>query len=158
MDDFLKIVTRVVHLVSVSVISGVTILNYFFEATQYLAEDSNFRLIIMAMAMSTTISGIALMYQMKQGKELEGGQSVWSDMVKFKVIVSFFLNGQVVQPMAVMIVGSEDTEAIENVKTSVHFYAIVILLLTSVLSKLYREDLCNNFEKDPLHEKLDEIR
>ena len=79
-------------------------------------------------------------------------------MVKFKVIVSFFLNGQVVQPMAVMIVGSEDTEAIENVKTSVHFYAIVILLLTSILSKLYREDLCNNFEKDPLHEKLDEIR
>ena len=73
MDDFLKIVTRVVHLVSVSVISGVTILNYFFEATQYLAEDSNFRLIIMAMAVSTTISGIALMFQMKQGKELEGG-------------------------------------------------------------------------------------
>lgn len=79
-------------------------------------------------------------------------------MVKFKVIVSFFLNGQVVQPMAVMIVGNEDSEVIENVKIAIHFYAIVILLLTSVLSKLYREDLCNNFEKDPLHEKLDEIR
>ena len=79
-------------------------------------------------------------------------------MVKFKVIVSFFLNGQVVWPMAVMLVGNEDTEALENLKIAIHFYAIVVLLLVSVLSKLYREDLCNNFEKDPLHEKLDEIR
>ena len=60
--------------------------------------------------------------------------------------------------MAVMLVGNEDTEVLENLKTAIHFYAIVILLLVSVLSKLYREDLCNNFEKDPLHEKLDEIR
>ena len=60
--------------------------------------------------------------------------------------------------MAVMFVGNEDTEVLENLKTAIHFYAIVILLLVSVLSKLYREDLCNNFEKDPLHEKLDEIR
>ena len=79
-------------------------------------------------------------------------------MVKFKVIVSFFLNGQVVYPMAVILVGNEDTETLENLKIAIHFYAIVILLLVSVLSKLYREDLCNNFEKDPLHEKLDEIR
>ena len=60
--------------------------------------------------------------------------------------------------MAVMLVGNDDTEVLENLKTAIHFYAIVILLLVSVLSKLYREDLCNNFEKDPLHEKLDEIR
>ena len=60
--------------------------------------------------------------------------------------------------MAVMLVGKEDTEALENLKIAIHFYAIVVLLLVSVLSKLYREDLCNNFEKDPLHEKLDEIR
>ena len=33
MEDFVKIATRVVHLVSVSIISGITILNYFFEAT-----------------------------------------------------------------------------------------------------------------------------
>ena len=73
MGEFLKIVTRVTHLVSVSVISGVTILNYFFEATQYLAEDSNYRLVIMLMAALVTVSGIALMYQMKEGKTLEGG-------------------------------------------------------------------------------------
>ena len=60
--------------------------------------------------------------------------------------------------MAVMLGGNEDTEALEPLKIAIHFYAIVILLFVSVLSKLYREDLCNNFEKDPLHEKLDEIR
>ena len=73
MGEFLKIVTRVTHLVSVSVISGVTILNYFFEATQYLAEDSNYRLVIMLMAALATVSGIVLMFQMKEGKTLEGG-------------------------------------------------------------------------------------
>ena len=43
-------------------------------------------------------------------------------------------------------------------KTSIHFYIIVILILVSVASKAYREDICNNFEKDPFHEKLDEIK
>ena len=133
MEDFVRIATRVVHLVSVSIISGVTILNYFFEATQHFSEEPNLRLLIMLMAAAATLSGIALMYQMKRGKQLEGGQSVWSDMVKFKVIVSFFLNGQVVQPMAVMLVGGEDTEAQENAKIAIHFYSVVLLLLVSVL-------------------------
>ena len=51
------------------------------------------------------VSGIVILRELKGEKELEGGQTIWTDMVKFKVVASLFLNSYVVHPLVVMIVG-----------------------------------------------------
>ena len=89
---------------------------------------------------------------------MEGGQTVWTDIVKFKVVASLFLNSYVIHPLIAMMVEEDDTEVYESTKIAIHFYIIVTLILVSIASKAYREDICNNFEKDPFHEKLDEIK
>ena len=94
----------------------------------------------------------------KAGKDLEGGQTIWLDMIKFKVIACLFLNSLTVHPLVVMLVGEEDEEAQDAMKVSIHFYIIVTIMLVSIANKAYREEFCNNFEKDPFHEKLNEIK
>lgn len=158
MDDFTKIATRVAHLTSVGFITGTTILNYFFDTTTYLEEDPNFASAKLIAGVTIFVTGILTMKQLKGDKELEGGQTVWSDVLKFKVVASLFLNNFVTHPLIVMLVGADDEEAQIKATTEIHFYVVVTIMLVSILNKAYREEICNNFEKDPFHEKLDEIK
>ena len=79
-------------------------------------------------------------------------------MIKFKIIACLFLNSLTVHPLVVMLVGEDDEEAQEAMKVSIHFYIIVTVFLVSIANKAYREEFCNNFERDPFHEKLKEIK
>ena len=42
-------------------------------------------------------------------------------------------------------------------KVQVQFWAVVILVLLSLGTKAYREEVCNGFKDDPINEKLEEI-
>ncbi len=37
------------------------------------------------------------------------------------------------------------------------FYIVCLLLVSSILLKIFREDFCNNFDKDPMADKLKQI-
>ena len=42
-------------------------------------------------------------------------------------------------------------------KTSIQFWVVILLLLLSFGSKVYREEVCNNFKDDVINNKLQEI-
>ena len=45
----------------------------------------------------------------------------------------------------------------ESLKVNIQFWVLVVLMVTSLFTKVFREDICNNFNRDPLTAKLEEL-
>jgi len=45
-----------------------------------------------------------------------------------------------------------------SIKIEIQFWVIIIISVMSFFLKSYREDVCNNFEDDPINDKLEEIK
>jgi len=44
------------------------------------------------------------------------------------------------------------------IKVEIQFWIIVIVMILSLATKAFREDVCNNFKDDPVNTKLEEIK
>ena len=96
-------------------------------------------------------------------------------MTKVKVVLSLLLT-PLVDPLVFFILQNsaseeeradyiDDTDMAKQksiqasqVKISVQFYVMAILIFISLAQKAFREDACNNFVKDPVNDKLEMIR
>ena len=43
------------------------------------------------------------------------------------------------------------------IKVQVQFWSVVVLLVLSLATKAYREEVCNGFKDDPINDRLEEI-
>ena len=68
----LKTGSRIVHLVSTGLLSGIITLNYFFGVNEYLSEESSFSKLNAIAGIMIFATGIANIFLVKAGKKLEG--------------------------------------------------------------------------------------
>ena len=65
-----------------------------------------------------------------------------------------------IKPVIFVILGEDDFESetnAESLKVNIQFWVLVVLMVTSLFTKVFREDICNNFNRDPLTAKLEEL-
>ena len=55
-------------------------------------------------------------------------------------------------------ISEQKAKKAKDIKIEIQFWVLITLLLISFGSKIYREDICNNFCDDPVNDKLQEIR
>ena len=112
----------------------------------------------------------------------KGIYSVWGDLVKVKFAVSLLLT-PLVDPLVMLVLSFYETamagegeEAVNTLfddneemalakaksaqatKVSIQFWVVVVLMLLSFATKVFREDYCNSFRDDPVNNKLEEIK
>ena len=113
----------------------------------------------MACGMVSAATGLAMMNNLKQGKSLEGSRALWADLNKLKVFLMVLLTpfNEPLVSYSLPEEQREDEEALGKRKNQVQATVVVLLLVLSIGAKVYREELCNNFEVDPLTMKLLEM-
>ena len=137
----LKLVCRVVHMISGGFLAGTTILNYFFYTNEFLVDDPDYFDFAHPLAgVLALISGIALVFLLKPAKKEEEAQAeqngaqntkdekdekdqpakpfdksslypVWGDLLKVKLAFSMLLT-PLVDPLVLFLMSwSDDTDS-----------------------------------------------
>lgn len=137
----LKTGSRIVHLVSTGLLSGIITLNYFFGVNEYLSEESSFSKLNAIAGIMIFATGIANIFLVKAGKKLEGDQKMWIHMFELKFFLALLLTPFIKPLQAVFDLSDE-------FKVKLQFSIVCVIMVYSVAIKAFREDVLNNFESD----------
>ena len=154
-----RVICRVVHLTSTGFLCGSATLNYFCSLHQLLSDEPLYKATHAVLGTAAILSGLVNFCLVKGDKTLEGGQKIWKDLLVFKFFMALLLT-PLIKPVLFVILGEEDFDTdtnAESLKVKIQFWVLVVLMLTSLFTKVFREDICNNFNRDPLTSKLEEL-
>ena len=91
------------------------------------------------------------------GKKLvDPVHKVWRHMLEFKFIIALFLT-PLVYPMTSMFAVEGEKYISESAKTRLQFYIICFMFVYSTFIKYFREEICFNFEKDVILDKVRQL-
>jgi hypothetical protein len=144
----IKSFSRFVHILSASFLSGSAILNYMFSIGEKLSDEPSFAKVSAIAGVAVFISGICNIFLIKGGKKLNKEQRVWVHFFELKFMWALLLT-PAIKPLQKLMGFNERTRIL------VQFYDVLLILVYSVGIKAYREDVLNNFCKDPVEEKLE---
>jgi hypothetical protein len=137
----LKTGSRIVHLVSTGLLSGIVTLNYLFGVNEYLSEESSFSKLNAIAGFMVFATGIANIFLVKAGKKLEGDQKMWIHMFELKFFLALLLT-PFIKPLQAVLDFSDEF------KVKFQFAIVCVIMVYSVAIKAFREDVLNNFESD----------
>jgi hypothetical protein len=133
---------------------GTIVLNYLFGTNSSLREEPGFIAVNVALGLMVFVSGLINMILVKKGKTLSGSQVLWRHALEAKFVGSLFLT-PLIEPLVEWLAGEEGNPA--QIRSKIQFYLVVSMLFSSVATKMFREDFCNNFSKDPFDDKIHDI-
>jgi len=137
----LKTGSRIVHLVSTGLLSGIITLNFFFGVNEYLSEESSWKTLNAVAGFLVFATGIANIFLVKAGKKLEGDQKMWIHMFELKFFLALLLT-PFIKPLQYILDFSDEFKA------KLQFAIVCAVMVYSVGIKAFREDVLKNFEKD----------
>ena len=157
-----KVVSRFLHLTSTGVLSGICIFNYMFNADEILNDEPFYETIGKYCGMISFATGVANMFLIKHGKTLEKGTPSrnWLHILEIKFFMALLLT-PAVKPLISFLketgMLSGGQKEAEEFKKALRFWLIMAMTLMSGGAKTYREFICNNFDKDPVSEKVEQF-
>ena len=143
----IKFLTRVIKLISVSILAGLTIFNFFLgqKLKESVQDTDQFKLFTRICAFSGVllmVSGILNMFLIKGSKSVGTKHSFWYFLLFLKFVISVLMT-----PLAYKFASAVDmSDWYEANSTMVQFYLVMTAFLLSTGAKWYREDVANNFE------------
>ena len=78
----------------------------------------------------------------------------WKHLLYIKFFLGIFLTPLVNIVLRMFV---QDEAKLEAVRTTFWFYLVIFMYIFSTLIKTYREDYLNNFDKDPLADKVQQL-
>lgn len=82
---------------------------------------------------------------------------MWQHFIELKFILSLFLT-PAVYPLTMMFSGEGQTHIEEATKNKIQFYIVCFFMVYSPFTKYFREDVCLNFERDIIMDKVTELQ
>jgi len=158
----IKVLNRFAHLTSMSIVSGICIFNYMFNADEVLNDEPFYEKLGMYAGIVAFVSGIANLFLIKHGKTLEKGTPArnWLHILEVKFFMALLLTPAVkpliafLKEMGLLTGGQKEQE---EFKKALRFWLIVVITLMSGGAKIMREYICNNFDKDPVSDKVEQF-
>lgn len=98
MFTVLKVISRIAHMLSTTILSGSIILNYFFELNWYLRDSEDYRRLHMITGIVLIVSGILNIFLIKGGKKLKPEQKPWIHFFELKFVLALLLT-PVINPL-----------------------------------------------------------
>ena len=152
-----KVVSRIAHMVSTALLSGIIIMTYLFELGPVFASKPGLRKLNMILGPILIVSGFANIFLIKEGKKLQKNQKPWVGMLHLKLLLSCIILTPVFKPILQIFVKGD----VEQTKQAFQFYFICFAYLYSAGIKYFREDVHNNFNNkatDDLQKKVDQLK
>lgn len=94
----------------------------------------------------------------KNGKSLKDPvHNIWLHFFEIKFVLSTFLT-PLVYPFTSILADEGESQISEEFKNKLQFYLVIFMCVYSTFTKYFREEVCHNFEKDIVLEKVQELQ
>ena len=153
-------VARTAHMLSAMLLSGSVVLNYYSNGKldQHMAKhpsNSWFQGIVGATMFA---SGIANVFILRDGKTLEDQvHKMWMHFFELKFILGLLLT-PAIYPLTSIFAPEGHVNISEATKSKVQFYIVIFIMFYSPFTKYFREEVCLNFERDIVMDKVQELQ
>ncbi len=138
-------------MISTALVSGLIILNYLFSLQSVMSQNPNFKKLHIIAGTVLIVSGFANIFFIRGKKKLQPQHKPWAQMLYLK-----FTLGLLMTPLANLVVGRfVKADELDMARSKFQFYLCLFMYVYSTLIKYYREEVCNNFNVDPLLDKLE---
>lgn len=102
-------------------------------------------------------SGIASVFIIQDGKTLtDQVHKMWVHFFELKFILSLLLT-PAIYPLTSVFASQGEVNISEATKCKAQFYIVVFLTFYSTFTKYFREEICLNFERDIVMDKVQEL-
>ena len=89
--QFIKVVSRIAHMLSTAVLSGMIILNYLFNLQSTFSQHAGIKQLHMICGTVLIVSGLANIFLIKGKKKIMAHHKPWSHMLHFKFFLALLL-------------------------------------------------------------------
>lgn len=147
MFNIAKIVFRVVHMLAGTVLAGIIIQNYYFEAYNSLQNNAELRQMYYLSWIALVVSGVANIFFIKGKKKLRREHKVWIHLFEPKFLLALMFT-----PLLTLFLSNfvtNDKDRIDVLRVKARFYTVILIYVYSTFIKHVREDICNNFQEEP---------
>ena len=155
----LKVISRIAHMVSTAILSGIIIMTYLYDLGPVFASKPGLRKLSMILGPVLIISGFANIFLIKGGKKLTRSQKPWIGMLHLKLLLAIIFLTPVLSP--ILRVFLKDEASVDSTKQAIQFYFVCFAYLYSAGIKYFREDVHNNFDNqaaEELQKKVDILK
>jgi len=91
-----KLVFRIGHMLSTTVLAGFIILNYFFELNVFLKDKPGYKALHIVAGLTLFITGISNIFFIKAGKKLKKEHKMWVHFFELKFLLAILLTPAIV--------------------------------------------------------------
>jgi len=151
-----QLTSRALHLVSGMALSGSVIFDYYTDNALYnkISKHPHFKKYHAVFGILLFVTGVMNLFFMKKGKKLvDPVHKVWRHLLEFKFVAALFLT-PLIYPLTSMFAEEGQERISEKTRTHIQFYLVCAMFVYSPFLKYFREEVCHNFEKDAILEKV----
>ena len=157
--DFRSIV-RVTHLLSAAALCGQVVINFYSEdkMNQKIKSHDLYSSFQNFISILVFVTGGLMILHAKNGKSLKDPvHNIWLHFFEIKFVLSTFLT-PLVYPFTSILADEGESQISEEFKNKLQFYLVIFMCVYSTFTKYFREEVCHNFEKDIVLEKVQELQ
>ena len=155
-----KVVSRIVHMVTTALLSGIIVMTYLFDLGSVFGKIQGLKKLHMFLGPLLIISGFANIFLIKGGKQLKRSQKPWVGMLHLKFLLACLFLTPLFTPILRIFLSGDDA-SIEQTKQAFQFYLVCFMYLYSAAIKYFREDVHNNFnnqDTEELQRKVSQLK
>lgn len=151
-----KVISRTAHMLSNMLTAGTVVLNYISNGKfdKHMNRHANYAWFQTILSLVLFGSGIANTFLIKDGKKLEDQvHKMWKHFLELKFILALLLT-PAIYPLTSIFAPEGQNNISEQNKMKIQFYVVVFLVFYSPFIKYFREEICLNFERDIVMDKV----
>lgn len=147
-------------MLSTMLLSGSIILNHYSNGKldRLMSKHPNHQLFQGIVGSAMFASGIANVFIIRDGKKLQDQvHKMWMHFFELKFILALLLT-PAIYPLTSIFAPEGSVNITEQTKYKVQFYIVMFLAFFSPFVKYFREEICMNFERDIVMDKVQELQ
>lgn len=151
-----SVICRTAHMVSAMVMTGSNLLNHLSNGKleKHMGRHKNYAWFQAIVGAVMFTSGIFHVFIIRDGKTLNDQvHKMWMHFFELKFILSLFLT-PAIYPLTSIFAAEGESNISEQNRQKVQFYITVFLLFYCTFIKYFREEVCLNFERDIVMDKV----
>lgn len=151
-----SVICRTAHMLSTMLITGSIVLNYVSNGKfdKIMNRNSNNQMFHSLVGATMFGSGIANVFIIRDGKKLEDQfHKMWMHFFELKFVIALLLT-PAIYPLTSVFAPEGQSNISEQTRMKVQFYVIVFMLFYCPFIKYYREEVCLNFDRDIVMDKV----
>jgi hypothetical protein len=156
----LRVPVRTVHLLTTMICTTEVVLNYSGEEDAIAAkfkEDPLYHTVLLANSFLLIISGLWLLY-LERSEKVNLGATIYQHLSELKFVLGLLLTPLVYPCTAIFAEDEMSRQIAATTKVSLQMFVLSVVIILSLVSRYYREEISIQLVGDPVVEKVMELQ